>query len=235
MQIKERFNKYAPNYEQKSIIQQKGAALLVEHLPKELGKVIDLGCGGGRLFRLLEHNQLSFSHFMGVDFAKSMLQLHPKGNNITLLSSDFNSQATFEELKEFGANTLLSASALQWAKDIDSTFRNCAHIAPFGAFFLFSAGTFKTIHKIAQVKSPIYPYYKLERAFLAYYKASKVERLGFKFSFNSTHEMLRYIQQSGVSGDLRLSYRAIKRVLEEYPLDFLEFETALFVGESRCY
>jgi len=41
--------------------------------------------------------------------------------------------------------------------------------------------------------------------------------------------MLRYIKQSGVSGGKKqLSYKEIKRVIKDYPLDYLEFEV-LFV------
>ena len=231
MRVKEQFNKYANHYQNRSIIQQKGAQILVHSLPKSLGTVIDLGCGSGRVLKLLQKHSLSYDKFYGVDFAHSMLSLHPKGDNIELLIGDFNQADTFQKLKRLNANTLLSASALQWAKDIDFSFASTARIAPFGAFFLFSSGTFQTIHKIAGVSSPIHSYSDLEKAFLKSYKPYKIEQYHFKLPFSSTLEMLRYIQESGVSGNLMLPYKALKRVLSEYPYDYLEFETALFIGE----
>jgi malonyl-CoA O-methyltransferase len=41
--------------------------------------------------------------------------------------------------------------------------------------------------------------------------------------------MFRYIQKSGVGGgERKLGYKKMKRLMEEYPLDYLEFEV-LFV------
>jgi len=41
--------------------------------------------------------------------------------------------------------------------------------------------------------------------------------------------MLRYIKESGTSGgEKQLSYKQTKRLLDQYPLDYLEFEV-LFV------
>jgi len=232
MRVKKQFNKYAKLYPNRSIIQQKGAEILVNSLPKSLGKVIDLGCGNGRLLQLLKKEQYSFEKFYGVDFADSMLALHPKEENIELMLGDFNKAATFQKLQILGANTLLSASALQWAKDINFTFASCAQTAPFAAFFLFSSGTFKTIHQIAKVHSPIHSYQHLEAAFIKNYRPLKIEQFHFKLPFNSTHKMLRYIQESGVSGNLMLPYKTLKRILQNYPYDYLEFEAGLFIGEQ---
>ncbi len=231
MRVKEQFNKYAHHYQERSIIQQKGAELLVDALPNTLGTVIDLGCGSGRVLQLIERKGIHFNKFYGVDFADSMLTLHPKGENIKLMRGDFNQKHTFEYLAKLNAQTLLSASALQWAKDIEFTFKNCAKSAPFGAFFLFSAGTFKTMHQIAKVTSPIHSYTALKEAFLKSYRPLQLEQFHFQLRFDSTLAMLRYIQKSGVSGNLRLSYNALKRVLNHYPYNYLEFETALFLGE----
>jgi len=233
MRVKEQFNKYASCYSNNSIIQARGVELLTDALPKKLGVTIDLGCGNGRLFSALEKKGIESEHFFGVDFADSMLKLHPKSSSVTLLKADFNTQESFDMLQKLNANTLLSASALQWAKDINFTFKNCASTAPFGAFFLFCSGTFKTIHKIAGINSPIYPCTTLQEAFLKHYNATKVQKFNFELPFESTLQMLRYIQQSGVSGNLQLPYSKLKRVLEHYPLKYLEFETMLLIGESK--
>ncbi len=232
MRVKEQFNKYAHHYQERSVIQQKGAELLVDALPKTLGTVIDLGCGNGRLLQLIEKKGIHFNKFYGVDFADSMLTLHPQREDIKRIQGDFNQEETFHQLAKLNAQTLLSASALQWAKDIEFTFKKCANTAPFGAFFLFSAGTFKSIHHIAEVTSPIHSYTTLKEAFLKSYRPLQLEQFHFQLRFDSTLEMLRYIQKSGVSGNLHLSYSALKRVLNRYPYNYLEFETALFIGES---
>lgn len=233
MRVKEQFNKHANTYPNYSLIQQKGAELLVQSLPKELGVTIDLGCGNGRLYRALLHNNHTIEEFYGVDFASNMLNLHPRSPYIKLLQGNFNSPSTFKRLKRLGADTLLSASALQWSDNLDYTLKECAALAPFGAFFIFSSGTFKTLHKIANAISPIYTKDQVEKAFLSHYTALNMQTFNFKLSFTTNLQMLRYIKKSGVSGNLQLSYRALKRVLNEYPLDYLEFEALLLTGEAK--
>ena len=235
MRVKEQFNRYADCYSSNSIIQERGAKILVHALPKSLGNTIDLGCGNGRIYRELFQNNNRVEHFYGVDFAESMLQLHPKGRDIELSVGDFDSQATFEKLQTVDATTLLSSSALQWAKDIEFTFNECAKLAPNGGFFLFSSGTFKTLHSVASASSPIYSSAELEKVFLKNYRAKKIEHYNFKLPFSSTYAMLQYIKKSGVSGNLQLSYRQMKAILNNYPLNYLEFETLLLLGESRCW
>ncbi len=235
MRVKEQFNRYADCYSNNSIIQERGAKILVQALPKRLGNTIDLGCGNGRIYRELLQNSNIVEHFYGIDFADSMLQLHPKGKSIKLSVGDFNSQETFENLQTVDAKTLLSSSALQWAKDIKYTFSECAKLAPSGGFFLFTSGTFKTLHSVASATSPIYSSAELEDAFVKSYRAKKIEHYNFKLPFPSTYAMLQYIKKSGVSGNLQLSYRQMKAVLNNYPLNYLEFETLLLLGESRCW
>ena len=51
------------------------------------------------------------------------------------------------------------------------------------------------------------------------------ETVQYKLNFTSVHEMLRYIKRSGVSGGVKqLSYKQIKNLIANYPLDYLEFE-----------
>lgn len=234
MRVKEQFNKYASYYHNNSIIQSKGVELLVETLPNNLGRTIDLGCGSGRLFKELYKKSKSFKRFYGVDFAESMLRLHPRAENVKLLTADFNKKESFDRLRELKAQTLLSASALQWAKDIDFTLEQCATLAPFAGLFLFCSGTFKTLHKSVGLRSPIHSCEKIESAFKSHYKAAKIEKYNFSLPFATTLDMLRYIKLSGVSGNLQLSYTQMKHILENYPLKYLEFETILLTGESRC-
>ncbi len=234
MRVKEQFNKYASYYHNNSLIQSKGVEILLHALPGNLGKTLDLGCGSGRLYRALVKESKSFERFYGADFAESMLKLHPKGKNIELLSADFNSEESFVQLRKLGAETLLSASALQWAKDIDFTLEQCATLAPFAGLFLFCSGTFKTLHKSVGLRSPIHSCEKIESAFKSHYKAAKIEKYNFSLPFATTLDMLRYIKLSGVSGNLQLSYTQMKHILENYPLKYLEFETILLTGESRC-
>jgi malonyl-CoA O-methyltransferase len=52
----------------------------------------------------------------------------------------------------------------------------------------------------------------------------------YKLYFDTTYDMLRYIKRSGTSGGERhLGYREVKRLIYNYPLNYLEFEV-IFVS-----
>ena len=56
-----------------------------------------------------------------------------------------------------------------------------------------------------------------------------MEVIRYSLSFDSVRDMFRYIKRSGVSGNRNvLTYKGTKRLMETYPLDYLEFEV-LFI------
>jgi malonyl-CoA O-methyltransferase len=233
MRIKEQFEKSAISYEEYSIVQNLGALALINEIKEPINSIIDLGCGSGRVYKELKRKNIKFNRFYGIDFAKSMINLHPKESNIELIVGDFNKKELFERLQKLNANTLISASALQWAKDLDFTFKECAKSAKMGYFFIFSSNTFKTIHKTINIKSPIWDKIDIINAFQKSFKPQKIEIINKNLEFNSTLDMLKYIKKSGVSGGLNLPYKKMKYLIENYPLNYLEFETVLLVGKSR--
>ncbi len=234
MRIKEQFEKSANSYEKYSKIQSIGTKLLIDEIKSPLNNIADLGCGSGRIYKEIVKNSIKFNNFYGYDFAKSMLNLHPKGENIFLEAEDFNNIALFNKMRRLNLDLIISASALQWAKDIEFTLKECAKSAKLGYFFIFTSNSFKTIHKTINIKSPIVTKEQTLKAFLNNYNPIKVEELEHKLYFDDTLEMLRYIKKSGVSGGLNLSYKKMKYLIKNYPIKYLEFETLLLIGESRC-
>jgi len=231
MRIKEQFDKKAKTYNRYSAIQQKGVELLVSKMPKSLGTVLDLGCGSGRVFKELKKQNVCFNNFFGVDFSKEMLKAHPKGAN--LIIGDFNDETLFKNLAKLKADTLISASALQWAKNIEKTLYYCSLIAPMGYFFIFTSGTFKSLHKTLKINSPISPKNVVKEAFLKNYKAFEIREYNFVLNFESSKEMLNYIKKSGVSGGKRdLKVATLKKIISQNSIKHLEFETLLLIGKS---
>ena len=234
MRIKQQFSRYAKSYLKYSTIQQKGAKLLVEHLPRDIGVVADLGSGSGNLYKEIKSQNIKFSTYYSIDFSKEMLKLHPIDKNVKFIIGDFNEALLFKKLKALNLDTIISSSALQWANNLEITIKNCANIAPFGAFFIFSSGTFKTLHSIANISSPIHSKEKILKTFNRYYKNLVIKEYNFTLEFSNTLQMLRYIKKSGVSsGVKKLGYKEIKSLINNYPLNYLEFETLLIIGESR--
>ena len=233
MKIKEQFDKSALSYEKYSKIQSLGAKILVDELKSPINTIIDLGCGSGRVYKELLNKNIEFNSFYGIDFSQKMLNLHPKSKNVELIVGDFNKIELFDKLKSLKADILLSASALQWAKDLDFTFRECSKSAKMGYFFIFSSKTFNTLHKTIGINSPIWDKEEIIASFKRYYKPKKIKKLNHNVEFSNTLEMLRYIKKSGVSGGLNLSYKKMKYLLKNYPLNYLEFETLLLIGSSK--
>jgi len=234
MKIKKEFDKSANSYSNYSKVQAIGAKLLVKEVGKDIGNIADIGCGSGRVYKNIRENSIYFNRFYGIDFSKEMLKLHPKEPNIELMVGDFNTISLFKKLEKLELDTIISSSALQWAKNLEWSLRECSKVANRGYFFIFTSKTFKSIHKIAKINSPIYPKESAIEAFTKSFKPNKIELLEYKLEFNNTLEMLRYIQKSGVSAGVNLSYKKMKKILDEYPLDYLEFETLLLTGDSKC-
>ena len=232
--IQEQFKRNAGSYEQYSLIQQKGAKLLVKELPHNLGSVLDLGCGNGRVYKELSKVNKSYSHYYALDFAESMLNLHPKFTNLHLIKADFNTPMTFEKIKQLNLDIIISASALQWAQDLEKTFNNCADCANYGAFFLFGSNTFKSLHKTLALKSPIYSVEEIKKSFLNSYNELKIQEFNWTLEFDNSYEMLKYIKKSGVSGGVfQAGYKKLKKLIKENKLRYLEFEAILLTGTAK--
>jgi len=72
-----------------------GEATLLEFLPPGTTRVLDLGCGGGRLLALVR-SALPRAQFVGLDFSPTMLEamqhLFAPGSGVTIIEHDFASQ-----------------------------------------------------------------------------------------------------------------------------------------------
>jgi malonyl-CoA O-methyltransferase len=235
MRVKEEFNKYAKNYSKYSHIQNKIASILVENIDSfRVDNIVDIGSGDGMIYKKLIEKDIKFKNFYAIDFAPKMLKLHPKESRVKVICADFNKGKIFNLLKDKGIDLAISSSALQWAKDLKFTFKEISKVSNSGLFFLFTSNTFKSLHNLVGVKSPIFSEYEIVDAFINSYESLKIQKFSFKLEFRDTLDMLRYIKKSGVGGNLRLNYSDIKYIINNYPNDYLEFETILLKGKSRC-
>jgi malonyl-CoA O-methyltransferase len=161
-----------------------------------------------------------------------MLSLHPKSNNIQTVCSDFNNN-TFEEYEDKEFSILISASALQWSTDLSAVLNSISRLASNHYFAFFTSKTFSTLHKIADVQSPIYSKRNIIES-LNNYTIDSIEEVEYHLSFDSVLEMFRYIKRSGVSGGAGvLSYKEMKSIMKNYPLDYLEFEVVFIKAKAK--
>lgn len=221
MRVREEFSRYASHYGSVNVIQSSVAQKLIDDTPDQPRRILDLGCGNGTLYAKIAWET---ERFVGVDFSPSMLSLHPRGAGCELVEGDFNDPALFERLHAEQFGRVYSASALQWAADLASVFDAIASLNAPVSLAIFTSGTFKTLHETAGV-SPLLRSAS-EVCDLARSRFGvECEAVRYTLAFDSVREMLRYIKRSGVSGGRRLlDYGATKKLIETYPLEYLEFE-----------
>lgn len=221
MKISSEFSKHAFDYGSYNVIQNRVIDKLFEKLDYKPKKILDLGCGSGAVCRRIDWE---YDSFTGVDFALGMLELHPKSENIECIYGDFNDTDLFHNSLQKSYVHLFSASALQWSDDLDGLFSEINKLDARVSLAIFSSNTFKTLNKTANITSLLRCAEEIQRLQKKYFDA-KVEVVEYKLEFESTRDMFRYIKKSGVSGSRRvLSYKDTKKLMQEYPLNYLEFE-----------
>lgn len=221
------FSRYAAEYGSRNVIQRLVAEKLLDG-SNHPETIIDLGCGSGTLLSLIDW---PLKRYIGIDFSQSMLDHHPKGEVIELMLGDFNASELWDQLSAEGIDHLFSASALQWADDLSAIFSHLNGLNIPLSLAIFTSGTFKTLYDCASLEPILLSSEEIiaiaQNAFLASY-----EVIRYTLEFDSVREMFRYIKRSGVSGGRRvLNYQQTKHLMENYPLNYLEFEV-LFISKS---
>lgn len=227
MNISTEFSKYATHYGMYNVIQNQVATKLLSLIKTKPQNILDLGCGEGALCKQISWN---YKHFTGIDFAPNMLLLHPKSENIETLHGDFNQPELFQILQKKKFDYVFSASALQWAEDLEKVLSEIKKLNAPIALALFSANTFKTLHETAALERVLLPSEEIIKITKKYFNID-VEIIEYKLSFDSVREMFRYIKKSGVSGSRKvLNYKQTKELMQNYPLEYLEFEVIFLIS-----
>lgn len=224
------FSRYAAEYGSRNVIQRLVADKLITSTETNPRRILDLGCGNGTLYSLIDWE---IERFVGVDFSDSMLSHHPKAPNVELILGDFNDPELFERLKDEHFDRIYSASALQWAENLDHVIESLASLNTPMSLAIFTAGTFKTLHECAGV-TPLLRSSDEVMAIAEKHLDAHFEVLHYTLEFDSVREMFRYIKRSGVSGGRRvLDFAQTKRLMETYPLNYLEFEVVFITTPSH--
>jgi len=223
MSVSLEFSKYAKNYDELNIIQNQVVQKLLSLTTNKPKNILDLGCGSGAVCKSITWD---YDSFVGVDFAKGMLELHPKSSKIHPIYGDFNDETLFETLQTYSFDYIFSSSALQWAEDLDFIFKKLKELNTPLSLAIFTSNTFKTLNKTASL-NPILKSAKEIDTIQKKYLDLNFEVVEYKLEFNSTRDMFKYIKKSGVSGSRQvLNYKAMKQLMKQYPLNYLEFEVA---------
>jgi len=224
MGIHREFSRFAQEYRRLNRVQSEVIEHIMGDCYTEPKSILDLGCGSGAVANELDWE---VEKFIGVDFSGAMLEMHPQDDKITTIEADFNDEATFTKLKEYTFDAVISASALQWAKDLDKIFAHINELAPSAGLALFTSNTFRTLHAVADIDSPIHSREAIIDAAKRQFKNPEIQTESYQIRFKDKKSLFSYIKKSGVSGGNKvLNISQMRALMRDYPLDYLEFEVA---------
>ncbi len=229
MYSKNQFSKYANEYKSYNIIQQIVAKSLVRELKSYPKRILELGCGSGQVFKYIDWE---IEYYKAIDASSSMCSLHPKAKHIEVKCLNFDTQEFIDEISKEKYDIVLSASALQWSKDLFKIIKALSKTTNEINAVLFTSNTFKKIQEITKIKSPILDEKIIKDAFLSYFNC-EFETLAYKLEFDNKKELFTYIKKSGVSPNASLSYCTAKKLYKEYNLNYLEFEVIFIKTVSK--
>lgn len=221
MNVLNAFSRYAEHYGSYNIIQERVADRLVAGVSDAPQAILDIGCGRGAVAKRIDW---PYRSFVGVDFAPGMLGLHPEGEHIECVRADFDDPKLYAALKSRRFDRIFSASALQWSQDLAHTFALIRSLDAPVSLAIFTSGTFQTLFETAKMPLLLRSAEEVEVLAKRFFNAS-CEVVRYSLRFENTRDMFRYIKRSGVSGSRNvLTYKETKRLMDTYPLDYLEFE-----------
>ena len=227
MRVSSEFSKNAIHYDSYNSVQNRVIDKLLESVKYTPNYILDLGCGSGALCEKIDWK---YKHFVGVDFAPGMLELHPKSKKIEAIYGDFNDENLFDNLQTFKFEHIFSASALQWATDLEKVFKNIASLEVPISLAIFTSRTFKTLTETAGLESLLRDKEEIDSLQQRYFDGN-FEVLNYKLEFDNVRDMFKYIKKSGVSGSRNvLSFKETKKLMQEYSLNYLEFEVAFITS-----
>lgn len=231
MRIQNEFSQNAGNYNTYNIIQTKVTEELIQAISDKPESILDIGCGRGGAYNFISW---PLKKFVGIDFAEGMIELHPKKQNIELFVKDFNDPQCFHNLKTNTFDRIISASALQWADNLDRTFQNIATLNIPVTFAIFTSGTFKTLHKTASIPPLLRSTEEVMSLSKKYFNAD-YKVLKYTLEFSSVRDMFQYMKKSGVGGARNiLSYKQMKKLMNDYPLNYLEYEILIIHENAKA-
>lgn len=230
MKIQNEFSQNAKAYNNFNVIQTKVAEELICTIIDKPASVLDIGCGRGGMYRSISW---TLEKFVGIDFAEGMIELHPKEENVQLFVKDFNDPTCFQNLDTYAFDRIVSASALQWADDLDRTFQHIATLNTPVTFAIFTSGTFKTLHETASIPPLLRSTEEVMRLSEKYFNA-EYRVLKYTLEFDSVRDMFRYMKKSGVGGARNiLSFKQMKRLMNDYPFNYLEYEILMIHEDAK--
>ena len=223
------FSKQSSNYEDNSSIQKEVSKQLLAKLMFKPKKILDLGCGTGDIYKNISWE---LDKFVGVDYAKGMCQKHPDNLKIKIINENFESDTFVKKVNKLSPfDLVISSSALQWANNLEYIMKHISTMTNNIAFSIFTDNTFKDIYNLSGLKIFLPNAHKTIKLVENFFDVD-YEIKTYRLFFEDNISKFRYIKKSGVSGgEKKLSLEKTKKLIEEYPHDYLEFEVLYLVSK----
>ncbi len=226
MTISKHFSTHANEYDNNNIIQRIVSKALVREIQGNPKNILELGCGSGQIFREISWD---IEKYKAIDFSQKMCDIHPKSKNLQIKCFDFDSDEFYEDIKGDNYDLVISSSAMQWSKDLNKLLKRLFSVSNNIDCVLFTSNTFKSIYEITNKKPAILSIQEIKDAFDKY--NSSYEVFNYQINFNNKKELFSYIKNSGVQGDIKLSYKEAKNLYVKLDKLYLEFEV-IFIKSS---
>jgi ubiquinone/menaquinone biosynthesis C-methylase UbiE len=161
-------------------IEQKTLERLIKKIPTKLDKIIDIGCGFGRLFPAYQNHA---ENYILLDYAKNLLkeaQENIKTNNVSFIQGDFYKMP----VEDSSVDLAISIRTLHHVTDTPAFFAEVHRILKPGGYFIFEIPNKKhllNIFKFCIFRSRVNPFktspHKINETFYNYHPADINKKL----------------------------------------------------------
>ncbi|HMP89955.1 MAG TPA: methyltransferase domain-containing protein [Kiritimatiellia bacterium] len=210
--VSARFSAAAQTYIGVSDLQDKVGRRVLEMLPENINpmRILDAGCGPGRLMRLARHRWPA-SDLVGVDIAEGMI-----AEAKAAFAGDSNTDFVVSDITNFNTDQafdlILSSSALHWLKPFD---RGLAHVAGLGqkggvmAIAIMLDGTMSELRQSREAAAPkkqalgrLPTLAELEKAArtIPDTRIRRLEQSASEYDLADAAEVLKTVHAMGVTG-----------------------------------
>lgn len=146
--IRQRFNRAAHSYDQYAHVQREAAGWLVDSLPKNSLKILEIGCGTGNLTRLLVE-KFPEARIDALDFAETMVTYaRQKAGSAERVQFHCEDGESFIRTTAARYDLVVSNATLQWFNDLPGTLNHLGRILSTEgaiALSLFGPGSFQEL------------------------------------------------------------------------------------------